>query len=268
MVNFLLYILKVFFIGLTTGILSGASGIGGALISTIAIRMLLNTPAIVAVETTLPVIIPTAATGGFIYYRNKLVDKEAVVWCIVPGAIASIVGAFITKYIPGYILLLATAVILFYLSIAMFFGSRNGEKKNQESKESPFSSKKRKISFFIIGFIAGLFAGLLGIGGGSVLIPAFTLYMKMPLKKAAGSSLLVIAALAIPGSIMHYLLHHINLAIAGLLTLGVIPGSYFGAKFSIKLRKIKLLYYFVAILLMAVSLYFAYQEFLLAKLIF
>jgi uncharacterized membrane protein YfcA len=59
----------------------------------------------------------------------------------------------------------------------------------------------------------------------------------MPLKRALGTSLVVIAALVVPGTVVHWALGHIDWAIFGVLTLGVVPGARLGAHLAIGARE-------------------------------
>jgi uncharacterized membrane protein YfcA len=81
--------------------------------------------------------------------------------------------------------------------------------------------------------VAGFVSGLLGVGGGIVMVPAFTAWIGMPLKRALGTSLAIIAVLVIPSTIVHALLGHIDWAIFLVLTLGVIPGARIGARLAL-----------------------------------
>ena len=67
--------------------------------------------------------------------------------------------------------------------------------------------------YAVVGAVAGFVSGLLGVGGGIVMVPAFTAVLGMPLKRALGTSLVVIVVLAIPGTIVHWALGHIDWAI-------------------------------------------------------
>ena len=64
-------------VGLVSGVLSGAFGIGGGLVTTPAIRLLLGYPALIAVGTPLPVILPGAIAGASSYVRRGLADVRA-----------------------------------------------------------------------------------------------------------------------------------------------------------------------------------------------
>jgi uncharacterized membrane protein YfcA len=88
-----------------------------------------------------------------------------------------------------------------------------------------------------VGLLAGLVSGLLGIGGGIVMVPAFTTVLGMPLKRALGTSLLCISAFVIPATITHWLLGHIDWAIFLVVTLGAVPGARVGARLALGARE-------------------------------
>jgi uncharacterized membrane protein YfcA len=81
-----------------------------------------------------------------------------------------------------------------------------------------------------IGVLAGVYSGFLGLGGGFVIVPALTRYLGMPVKRAIGTSLVTVAVLAIPGTITHYFLGHIDPWLALFLAIGVVPGAMIGAR--------------------------------------
>lgn len=65
-----------------------------------------------------------------------------------------------------------------------------------------------------IGFISGMLAGMLGIGGAIVLIPGMVLLLGVDQHTAQGVSLGVIMVTALAGSVMHYRLGNIRLSLA------------------------------------------------------
>ncbi|MGZ4760713.1 MAG: sulfite exporter TauE/SafE family protein, partial [Acidimicrobiales bacterium] len=85
----------------------------------------------------------------------------------------------------------------------------------------------------LVGAAAGLLAGLLGVGGGIVMMPAFTGLLRMPIKLAVGSSLVAVAMFSIPALIMHTALGHIAWRFALPLMIGVVPGAQVGAHISV-----------------------------------
>jgi uncharacterized membrane protein YfcA len=211
-------------IGFASGVASGAFGIGGALLSTPGIRWALNAPPLIAVGTTLPVIIPTALTGAWTYVRSQFVDRRFATVAAASGGAFAVVGALLTKVIPGEILLVTTAVLILFLSIRML--------PSPSVIEPPRVQASIPV-FIVVGAVSGLLAGLLGIGGGVILVPVLTVVLRYPLKAALGTSLAVVAAQAIPGTVVHALLGHIDWTIAAGLSIGVIPGARIGSKWAI-----------------------------------
>src|SRR5947208_5983245 len=99
--------------GVITGIMSAAFGVGGATISTPAVRAL-GASAFVAVGTTLPSILPSAVSGTLRYMREGLVDWEVVRWAAPVGVATSILGSLLSHVVPGngHWLMILTALLL------------------------------------------------------------------------------------------------------------------------------------------------------------
>lgn len=211
-------------IGLASGLASGAFGIGGALLSTPGIRWALDAPALVAVGTTLPVIIPTAITGLFAYVRGGFVDRRFAAVAALSGGTFAVLGALTTRLVAGEALLVATAVLILILSIRMLPSA---------APERPRLVRGSMPVFLIVGAVSGFVAGVLGVGGGVILVPVLTVVLRFPVKTALGTSLAVVAAQAVPGTITHSLLGNIDWRIAAGLAIGVIPGARIGSRWAV-----------------------------------
>jgi uncharacterized membrane protein YfcA len=214
-------------VGFAAGVLSGAFGVGGGVVTTPAIRLLLGEPALIAVGTPLPVIIPTAIVGSISYARRGLADVRAGVVIGLWGAAASVLGAYLSDLAGGSVVMMATAVLILYLAIDML---THGGKQRTDRLEGAAPGRGRSWGKPVLGIVTGLYSGFLGLGGGFILVPMLVRFGGYPIKKAIGTSLTVIAILAIPGSITHWSLGHVNVELALLLALGVIPGVLIGAK--------------------------------------
>jgi len=229
-------------VGLASGVLSGAFGIGGGLLTTPAITLLLGYPALIAVGTPLPVIVPGALTGALSYHRRGLADVRAGLVMALAGTVGSVVGAFLTRFVGGTGVLLVTAVVIAGASIDMLLQHRAtagravpGEAESDETLAAIAvpalaAVPRRTLAFVAIGAVAGLYSGFLGLGGGFVVVPALTRWCGMPVKRAIGTSLVTVAALAIPGTLTHWYLGHIDWTLAALLAIGVVPGAIIGAR--------------------------------------
>ncbi|MEX0874939.1 MAG: sulfite exporter TauE/SafE family protein [Actinomycetota bacterium] len=237
-------------IGFASGIASGAFGIGGALLSTPGIRWALDAPALIAVGTTLPVIIPTALTGLVAYVREELVDIRSAAVAAASGGAFAIVGALTTQVVSGEALLVTTAALIFVLSIRMLPSA---------GALRPPRFKPTIPVLLVVGSVSGFVAGLLGVGGGVILVPVLTVLLRFPVKSALGTSLAVVAAQAVPGTLTHALIGNIDWSIAGGLVLGVIPGAWIGSRIAVAAedRKLRTV---VALAMAALAVAFAVTE--------
>jgi uncharacterized protein len=85
--------------------------------------------------------------------------------------------------------------------------------------------------FIIIGLCAGVLAGMFGIGGGIVIVPALILLAKFQPQTATGTSLAIfLFPVGLLGAIAYYKEGHVRVVPALLLALGIFSGSYFGAR--------------------------------------
>lgn len=82
--------------------------------------------------------------------------------------------------------------------------------------------------------LAGTVAGLLGVGGGIVLVPAMTGVLGVPMKRAVASSLVGVAIFSIPALVTHAVLGHIDWSYALPLMVGVVPGARLGARLTLR----------------------------------
>ena len=80
-----------------------------------------------------------------------------------------------------------------------------------------------------IGLSAGFAAGLLGVGGGIVMVPAMVLVLAFDQHVAQGTSLVVIIPAALAGSVTHYRNGRVSLRDAALLAVGGIGGAVVGS---------------------------------------
>jgi uncharacterized membrane protein YfcA len=95
-------------------------------------------------------------------------------------------------------------------------------------------ARRRRWTAAGIGLSAGLLSGLLGIGGGVIMVPAFTELLSMSLKSAIATSLVCVGIFGVPATITHAFLGDVDWRLAILLAIGVIPGARVGAALTIR----------------------------------
>jgi len=226
--------------GVLTGILSGMFGIGGAVVSTPALRALGATP-LESVGSTLPSIFPSAVAGVLRYQREGLVRWSIVAWVATVGAAASVGGSLLSDVVPGggHVLMLLTAALVAYTAY------RTGRPRPVQravvgepivvsggATEPPLRDRPWRLA--VIGLAAGGLSGLLGVGGGIVMVPAYSQWVRLGLKESVATSLACVGILAVPGTVTHALLGHIDWTYALPLCVGVVPGARLGAHLAIR----------------------------------
>ena len=89
------------------------------------------------------------------------------------------------------------------------------------------------IAYLIVGLIAGISGGFLGLGGGTILIPALVYLFKMTQHQAQGTSLAaMIPPIGLLAAVKYYQAGHINIKVAALVALGFFIGGFFGGTFA------------------------------------
>lgn len=87
------------------------------------------------------------------------------------------------------------------------------------------------IVFVGIGVIAGVSAGLFGIGGGLLIVPALVFFASFPTKMALGTSLgALLLPVGVMGAYTYYQHGNLNIRASALLGVGIFFGAWFGAK--------------------------------------
>lgn len=101
----------------------------------------------------------------------------------------------------------------------------------------------------IIGLLAGLLAGLFGIGGGFIMVPLFVLWLGLAQKRAHATSLLAVAFIAAAAVNRYANLGQIDWASALLVTCGAVCGIFLGIRLLTKISEKSLTYIFAFVLL-------------------
>jgi hypothetical protein len=111
----------------------------------------------------------------------------------------------------------------------------------------------------VIGIITGIMAGMLGIGGAIIMIPALGLLLGLSQQTAQGTSLAVmLPPVGIIAAFNYYKAGHVNIKFALILAIAFIIGSYFGSKIALNLPQSTLKKIFgILLLLVAAKMLFS-----------
>jgi len=245
-------------LGFAAGFTSGALGVGGGVITTPAIRMLLLRSSDIALGTPLPITFPSAFVGALNYWKAGKIRPRVVLYCSLFGLAGTACGSLLTSVVDTRYLMILTSLVLFYLA-QRTFAAAAGKGLERRGGVPRTGDRHPLWKLALIGFCAGFFSGLLGLGGGIILVPSFFFLLELEVKECLGNSLAVISFLAVPGSIIHSLLGHVDWLIALAMVIGVMPGSYTGSFFTLRARNRRVLLLF-ATLLTTIGIIFLVRE--------
>jgi uncharacterized protein len=193
--------------GIAAGILSGLFGVGGGIVivpSLIFIYGMLNINSSfivhTAVATSLFTIIFTSFSSSYKHSRTRNIMWE---YALVIG-IASAVSVFLISKtainLPGDILKKIFSVVLILVGLRMLF-QKTGNKINGDTIDAA-----RRINYPLVsltGILSGAIAAFTGLGGGIFIIPLMHYVLKIPIKKAIGTSTAAIFITSIAGVISY-----------------------------------------------------------------
>ncbi len=246
-------ILKEILSGVIIGILSGFFGLGGSSIATPILRTIADVNPFFALATPLLTVIPSAISASLVYYKKNLINFKISKLSIISGLPFVILGAYVTKFVSGKFLMVATALFVFFVGFSFLF--RRKFLIDANSQKIGDVKLWSIILLSLIGFVSGFLAN----GGGIMLVPLYVWAFKMDIKTAFGTSLFVVSFFAIPGALTHFILGHIDLKLFLILSLSAIPFANLSARVAVKLRS-ELLESTYGIFLTLFAIYFLFRE--------
>ena len=199
------YIASVF-IGISLGLIGG----GGSILTVPVLVYFFSQSAELSTAYSLFIVGTTALVGGIRNAALGNVDYKTAVVFTIPAFIAVyLTRAYLVPAIPQEILTIGAyaltkdvaimcsfALVMLAASVSMI------RKKSEEGGEDGEVKPAYNVpAIFVEGAVVGVLTGIVGAGGGFLIIPALVLFAKLPMKKAVGTSLIIIAAKSLIGFI-------------------------------------------------------------------
>lgn len=217
-------------VGAGVGFLGGLLGKGGSAIATPVLHAL-GVPSMIAVASPLPATIPSTLVAGSAYSRAGHLDRRVAGWVTAVGLPATAIGALLSRWVGGGSLVVATDVILVLLGLRLLSRQHPDVPGAGDEDTVPSVSWPRLVA---VGTLVGLLSGLLANSGGFLLAPLFLTVLRLPIARALGTSLAVASALAVPGTVVHAWLGHIDWALVATLAITSVPLSLVGARLALR----------------------------------
>ncbi|HQW82965.1 MAG TPA: sulfite exporter TauE/SafE family protein [Ferruginibacter sp.] len=231
-------------VGISLGLIGGG---GSILMVPILVYVFMLNP-VMATSYSLFVVGTTSLFGAINNYRKGLVSiKTALLFGISSITTVFITRKFIMPVIPEVLfnignvevkrsmaIMVLFAILMLMASIAMIKG------RNENVQTETKTSVSKFVNLLLYGIMVGLATGLLGAGGGFLIIPALVLLLQMPMKKAVGTSLFIIALNSLIGFTGDIGNININWKFLGIITTIAVTGIFIGGALAKKIDGHKL----------------------------
>lgn len=229
-------------IGLTAGTVGSLMGLGGGIIVVPSLMLLsgylsiLNgiTPQVV-VGTSLLIMIFTGLSATLAYIKQKKVDYTSGLIFLIGSIPGALFGVFLNKHIEAGKFLIFFGIFVLFVSVILMVRKYLKPLKISEKgvRRKVINEVGEEVEYGLvpyiaipISFIIGMFSGLFGIGGGTLMVPAMILIFGFPPHIAVATSMFILFFASIASSISHIALGNVN----WLYALALVPGAWFGGK--------------------------------------
>jgi len=243
------------------GFLSGVFGVGGGFLMT-PLLIFMGVPPAVAVSTSANQLIAASVSGVMAHWRRGNVDFKMGVVLLVGGIAGSSIGVWLFSLLRSlgqidlvialsYVVFLGTIGILMAIESARAMlptkrGGRGRHKLHQHYwvHGLPLKMRFRRSKLYIsallplgVGFLAGLLAAIMGVGGGFIIVPAMIYLLGMPTSVVVGTSLFQIIFVAANVTFLQSVNNYtVDVVLAVLLLTGGVIGAQLGTRFGARLR--------------------------------
>lgn len=203
-------------IGISLGLLGG----GGSILAVPILVYVVGLETKTAIATSLLVVGTTSLIGALRHWRAHDIDvRTAVVFGLVSMA-GSFAGGRVAEHLSDTFQLTLFAVVMLAASVSMF---RSG------GGEAAVPAAPRFALVVTAAALVGLLTGVVGVGGGFLVVPALVLFTGVPMKRAVGASLLVIAMNSASGFLAYAGHVSIDWRFTALFTTVAVAGVFAGS---------------------------------------
>jgi uncharacterized protein len=221
---------KAALVGLAAGFLSGLFGVGGGILLVPALVIVLKLGQKLAHGTSLAAVLPIAMSSLLGYTIEDKVDWP-VAGLLALGAVGgAVLGTHILHRLPQRAVGWAFAAVLMATAVRLLVDNSDAGGRAELSILSA-------IALVVAGFLTGILAGLLGVGGGIVMVPAMVVGFGIPAVLAKGTSLAVIIPTSIIGTLRNRSNSNVDLRLAAVVGIAGVVSAYLASKLSVGLSE-------------------------------
>lgn len=218
-------------IGLSLGLIGG----GGSIITVPVLVYVLGVEAHDAVRISLAVVGGTSLVGAFLHNRRGNLEFKTGIIFGVSGIVGALAGSPLTKLLSPGALMMTFALLMLVVAVLMIKRASAGKAEINE-----LTGDLNIWKALLAGFGVGVMTGFLGVGGGFLIVPALVMFGGLGMKKAVGTSLLIICLNCVAGFVGHASQNHFDWKLTALVTFLAVSGAIAGTLLSQKIEAKKL----------------------------
>lgn len=257
----------ILLISIFAGFIGSLLGLGGGIIITPALTLLLCIDIKYAIGASIVSVIATSSGSAIAYLKDKITNVRAGMFLEIATTIGALTGAFLAGVVSTRYLYLIFGFLLLYSAGNMF--KKRHQELPQEFPANPLADKlklngsywdralSRQVDYHVTGvyggfgmmYAAGVISGLLGIGSGIFKVMAMDSFMKLPMKVSTATSNFMIGVTAAASAGIYLTRGNIDPKIAAPVALGVLLGAAVGTKLMQRLKSRTLRLVFIPVLL-------------------
>lgn len=205
---------------------------GGSLYTPILV--LLGYTAVISISTSLVLNLITALSAAFVYFRANLIDLRLAA-VFIPGiCIGAFIGGVMTNFVDPTILLWLFVLFLVGAGARMVY--TYWEKTSHEEVCPVQFSRNMYAGIVAFSFAVGIISGLLGVGGGTIIVPFLIFICRYPTKNSAGTVSFVVIFSSLFGVIGHSAFGSLDLGLIAVTAVAVFIGANLGAKYMVRIQ--------------------------------
>lgn len=243
--NSLLFTLLIWLGSLLGGFLGALAGLGGGVVVVPLLTVIFHVDIHYAIGAALVSVIATSSGAAAAYVREGYSNVRVGMFLEMATTTGALVGAALVLYLHASVISIIFGVVLIYSAYTSFREMSHGAQGSQPDRiatwlrmDSSYPVGDRMESYhvrnvpagFSIMFLAGILSGLLGIGSGAVKVLAMDKAMKLPFKVSTTTSNFMIGVTAAAGAGIYLSRGYIDPGLAMPVMLGVLAGSFAGAR--------------------------------------
>ena len=244
-----------FALAVVIGVTLGMLGAGGSILTVPVFAYVFGFEAKDAIAMGLPVVGATSLAGAVGHWRERNVDWHAVAVFGPLAMLGALGGARLARLVSGSFQLAVLGILMLASGALMLRDAGPGDPGGR----GPLAGRPRYVALGGAGLGVGLLTGLAGVGGGFLIVPALVLVVGVGMKRAVGTSLVVIALSTTAAAVGYHGQATISWRVVTLFTGLAIVGAVVGSKAVKRVPAVTLRRAFGALVL-AVAAFILYEN--------